>query len=225
MSRRTPIAVVLMAAVLLAFSAAAKPVRLWVVQPTVSDLRPPGGAPVETVDSPTRPEEESEAGGGLGPLPQLLAVLVTAAGGAALIAMRGWWPQAWPLGGVRARRRHRFGVLPEVPDDSRGLGVEGARAALTTGQPRNAIVACWMQLESEVAASGRPRSGAETSAEYVERIVAEMSVDPSAISDLAALYREARFSDHALVDADRADALAALSRVEADLWSGGEVPA
>lgn len=110
-----------------------------------------------------------------------------------------------------------------MSDNNLGVNVEEARAALSRGQPRNAIVACWMRLESDIAAAGSPRSGAETSAEYVERIVAEASVDPFAISDLAALYREARFSDHALIDADHADAFAALSRVEAGLRSGVRV--
>lgn len=215
----------LLFAALLALAAAAQPVRLWVVPTPGANVSPPDGAAPVTIDSPRQSEEQSESGGGLGPLPQLLAVLVTAAGAAALVAMRGWWPGDWPLGGVRSRRRRRFSSLPEMPDDKGGLNVDEARAALSTGNPRNAIVECWIRLESDIAASGWPRSGAETSAEYVERIIAEMSVDPSAIYDLAALYREARFSTHPLVDPDRANALGALSRIEADLRAGQKEPA
>ena len=224
MSRRTPVAVVLIAAVLLAAAAAAAPVRLWIVPPSDADVALPGGATPDTIDSPSQPEEPSASGEGLWPLPQMLAVALITASTAALMAMRGWWPANWQLGGARSRRRARFGSLPEMSGDNAGVEVDAARTALSSGQPRNAIVACWMRLESDIAAAGWPRSDAETSAEYVERVVAHASVEPSAISGLAALYREARFSDHALVEADRDDALAALSQVEASLRSNVRVP-
>jgi hypothetical protein len=76
-----------------------------------------------------------------------------------------------------------------------------------------------MQLEHDAAAAGLPRDAAETSAEYVERVVAASSVDPAPIRELAALYREARFSRHELSDDHRTRALAALNRVEAVLRS------
>jgi len=226
MSRRSPLAIGVLVAtvvVLLAFAASAQPVRLWVV-PTSGTGSLDGASPATVVSPQQVPEPESEQGGGAGPLMQVLAVVVVAAGAAALIAMRGWWPTDWPPGGARQRRTGRFGSLPEVADGDLGVNVEGARAALSKGQPRNAIVACWMRLEGDIAAAGWPRSGAETSAEYVERIVAEASVDPFAISDLAALYREARFSDHPLGDADRTRAFEALARVEASLRFGVGVP-
>jgi len=225
MNRRNPLAIAILVAlvVLLAFAASAEPVRLWVIPKSGTGSL--DGASPATVVSPRRePEPESEQGGGVGPLMQVLAVVVVAAGAAALVAMRGWWPNGWPLGGVRQRRTGRFGSLPEVADSDLGVNVEEARAALSKGQPRNAIVACWMRLEGDIAAAGWPRSGAETSAEYVERIIAEASVDPFAISDLAALYRAARFSDHLLGDTDRTRAFEALARVEASLRVGVRVP-
>jgi len=225
MSCRSPLAFAVFSAVvvLLAFAASAGPVRLWVV-PTSGTASLDGASPA-TVDSPRQePEPESERRGGVAPLVQLLAVVVVAAGAAALVAMRGWWPNDWPLGGARQRRIRRFGSLPEAADSDLGVNVEQARAALSKGQPRNAIVACWMRLEGDIAAAGWPRSGAETSAEYVERIIAEASVDPFGISELAALYREARFSDHPLGDTDRTRALEALARVEASLRFGVRVP-
>jgi hypothetical protein len=74
-----------------------------------------------------------------------------------------------------------------------------------------------MQLERDAGAAGLSRNAAETSAEYVERVVTASSVDPAPIRELAALYREARFSDHELSDDHRTRALAALNRVEAVL--------
>ena len=225
MSRRALLVCVGMAGVivLLAFAASAQPVRLWVVlQSSTGSLD--GASPATIVTSEQVPEASPGKDSGLGPLMQLLAVVVVAAGAAALFAMRGWWPSDWPLGGARQRRSGGFGSLPAVADSELGVNIEEARAALSKGQPRNAIVACWMRLEGDIAAAGRPRSGAETSAEYVERIVAEASVDPCAISDLAALYREARFSDHPLGDTDRTRAVEALARVEDSLRFGVGVP-
>ena len=74
-----------------------------------------------------------------------------------------------------------------------------------------------MNLERDAGEAGLPRAAAETSAEYVERVVAASSVDPAPIRELAALYREARFSRHELGDDHRSRALAALDRVEAVL--------
>ena len=113
--------------------------------------------------------------------------------------------------------------LPEVRERELTVDVDSARAALSGGTPRNAIVACWMQLERDAAAAGLPRAAAETSAEYVERVVAASSVDPAPIRELAALYREARFSRHELSDDHRTRALAALNRVEAVLKRGAVV--
>ncbi len=225
MSRRVPIAVVLLIAALLAVAASAEPVRFWVVPPSGADVSSPGGAAPITIEPSELPEGQPAGDGDLGPLPQVIAVLTIAAGLAALLAMRGWWPAAWPSVAVRRRSRQRFESLPDVPSEHPGLDMEAARVALSTGEPRNAIVACWVRLESDIAAAGWPRSSSETSAEYVQRVVTESSVDPHAIAELAALYREARFSDHALLDADRAHARALLSRIEAGLRSGERVTA
>ncbi|MGA9276194.1 DUF4129 domain-containing protein, partial [Ilumatobacter sp.] len=91
------------------------------------------------------------------------------------------------------------------------------RAALLDGAPRNAIVRCWMQLERDVAAAGLRRDPADTSLEFTERVLARYAVDSSAIEELAARYREARFSDHELVEDDRQAALMALDRLHRTL--------
>jgi hypothetical protein len=58
---------------------------------------------------------------------------------------------------------------------------------------------------------------AETSAEYTTRVLAAAGLDGEAITTLAALYREARFSTHALGETDRRRAAAALRTVHASL--------
>lgn len=127
--------------------------------------------------------------------------------------------------GVQAllRRRPRlvaepqpgFGV-PEVPEEL--LRSSGARRALLeTGEPRNAIVAAWLDLEESARATGLPRHPSETSTEYTERVLGTWSVDALAITGLAQLYREARFSHHELGEPERQRALAALDVLHRDL--------
>lgn len=218
MSRRAWVVIVAMAAVLLSAAAAAQPVQLWET-PRSSD--PPPSLTEQspaTVTTPSEPAADGpNSGDGVGALLQVLAVVAAVAGAAALVAMRGLWPDQWTRPGSRSRQTRRVGALAATPVDDAIVGVEQARVVLSTGQPRSAIVACWMQLERDFATAGWPRADAETSAEYVERILGEVSVDPGAIGDLAGLYREARFSNHALLDTDRARAHEALTRVEAGL--------
>ena len=226
MSRRAPIVVVAIVAVLLAVAAASAPVRLWVV-PNLSSSTS-SNDPAEATIGPTsetdRAEEpSSEPAQGFATLFKTIMVAVTIAAVGALIALRSFWPTDWQRARGRTRSSGRFSPLPDVAETTVGIDVRAARAALATGQPRSAIVACWIRLESDIAAIGWPRAEAETSAEYVQRVVAEASVDRLAISELAELYREARFSDHELSDADRAHAFEALSRVEAGLRSGERV--
>ena len=107
----------------------------------------------------------------------------------------------------------------EIPD----VPVELLRTAeqrvtlLRTGAPRNAIVAAWLDLETSVAATGLPRDPAETSTEFTERVIGTWEVDRLRLGDLAALYREARFSVHELGESHRERALLDLQTLHADL--------
>ncbi len=117
----------------------------------------------------------------------------------------------------------------EIPD----VPVELLRSAeqrvsmLRTGTPRNAIVAAWLDLETTVAATGLPRDPAETSTEFTERVIGTWDIDRLRLGDLAALYREARFSVHELDESHRERALRDLETLHADLArvaTVGEVP-
>ena len=107
----------------------------------------------------------------------------------------------------------------EIPD----VPVELLRSAeqrvsmLRTGTPRNAIVAAWLDLETTVAATGLPRDPAETSTEFTERVIGTWEIDRLRLGDLAALYREARFSVHELDESHRSRALRDLETLHADL--------
>lgn len=127
---------------------------------------------------------------------------------------------------LRWRRRPRLPEFEPLPDIAATVAAdaEHQRAALRSGTPRNAIVECWMRLERAVDDAGFRRRPADTSTELVERVLAESLVDQQALTDLAALYREARFSDHELGEERRDAAIAALDAVHTGLRQRTESP-
>lgn len=212
--------------VLMMLAASSGPVRLWLTPP--SDVGSPsdaGGLPAIVV--PEQPvADRLELPEFVGAMSQLLAGLLTVLAVAMMLAVVrvGHWPQPrWRR--PRDWSDRNLSSLPEVRERKLTVDVDAARAALSGGSPRNAIVACWVQLESDAATAGLPRLAAETPTEYVERVVGASSVDPVPIGELAALYREARFSRHELRDDHRKRAFAALDRVAATLRRGVQVPA
>jgi hypothetical protein len=114
----------------------------------------------------------------------------------------------------RRRRRavHDVDVLADVVA-AVAADATAQQVALRRGRPRSAIVECWLRLEAAVAAAGVERSPADTSSELTERVLAGHAVDARAIGRLAALYREARFSDHEMGEDERQAAIAALDAV------------
>ncbi|TFH20469.1 MAG: DUF4129 domain-containing protein, partial [Acidimicrobiales bacterium] len=122
----------------------------------------------------------------------------------------------WP------RRRRRpptdFDVLDDVAA-SVTADADAQLAALHRGAPRNAIVECWIRLEGAVIAAGVDRVPADTSAELTQRVLSTHQVDRAAISALAALYREARFSEHPMGEESRLAAIRALDAVHDGLRS------
>jgi hypothetical protein len=91
---------------------------------------------------------------------------------------------------------------------------------LDEGTPRNAIVASWHRFEVQARAAGLGRRHWETSAEFTLRFLDQVAADQHAVSVFAALYREARFSDHELGEPARTTAHDALSAIHAGLASG-----
>jgi hypothetical protein len=122
------------------------------------------------------------------------------------------WPR-W-----RRRATADFDVLDDVAATITA-DADAQRAALGRGAPRNAIVECWLRLEAAVTAAGVERTPADTSAELTERVLATHQVDGAAISRLAALYREARFSEHPMGEESRRLAIDALDAVHDGLRS------
>ncbi|MEJ7831399.1 MAG: DUF4129 domain-containing protein [Nocardioides sp.] len=125
---------------------------------------------------------------------------------------------------IRRRRPGRAADVDfEVLDVAEEAAAEMARdaddqrARLLEGEPRNAIVECWHRFEVQAQRAGVAREEWETSSEFTMRLLDLVAADPAAVSSLAQLYREARFSDH-LVDEDaRGRALSALDEIHAGL--------
>ena len=87
------------------------------------------------------------------------------------------------------------------------------RRLLESGTPRNAVVECWHRFETAAAAAGLERRDWETSSEYTMRVLDLVDAHQPAVSRLGDLYREARFSEHDLTEADRAAALEDLDTI------------
>ena len=107
------------------------------------------------------------------------------------------------------------GRLTEDLARSAGMGL----ARLAEGDPRNAIVRCWLILEETVVEAGLARDPTLTSEEFTAQVLARYSVDAGSIDELGRLYREARFSAHELTEAHRTRAVGALNRLRDSLDS------
>lgn len=186
----------------------------------------PAPTPTDEVDVGITPEDlrvDADGAGGEPVLMPAFTVVVqglTVGLGALLVfllvsqALRAW------------ERRRRYDRAPDVdfdvvggdqPDRVRRAiadDVEQQQHVLAQGEPRNAIVDCWHRFELQAAAAGMPRREWETSSELALRLFEQAEVDGGAVSRLLALYREARFSEHDLDEADRAAAAAALTEIQ-----------
>lgn len=125
------------------------------------------------------------------------------------------------------RVRRRLGQVADEPlpdaDDAVLDAVADAAARqqrrLNEGAPANAIIACWVDLEHAVADAGVEKRPSETSAELTVRVLGALDVDGRTLHTLGALYREARFSAHAVGEQQRESALVALATLRQSLPS------
>ena len=128
---------------------------------------------------------------------------------------------------IRVIRRRRRAAPPESARTAPGRALLTDRRAahqarmLREGSPREAIIAAWLDLERLVAAAGVPRRPSETSSELVVRVLDDRDVPAAALTDLAALFREARFSTHEPTEALRERAAGDLDAVHAALGARG----
>jgi Domain of unknown function (DUF4129) len=128
-----------------------------------------------------------------------------------LIAREVW--RRWQERAVPLEETTAFDTLPEALLETASVRMDELRS----GTPTNAIVACWMRLEEEITAAGIPADSARTSTEVTTAVLRQYAVDAEALRELAALYREARFSRHDVTEAHRSRAADALTTIHVDL--------
>ncbi len=207
---------------------------LWASSSGPVPVLSPSGRRYTSFDRPqeqpsTPPPADPQRGGGedlqrtldLSWIGELLSWAVLVAGTLAVALAARWvWRHRWraPLAPDQAP----VDVLPEarLTEELRG-DARAHLAALDQGSPRNGIVRCWLRLEESVAEAGLPRQRHETATEYAVRVLREIDLDPRPVGELAALYREARFSDHPLDEDSRERARAALALLHEELRALG----
>jgi hypothetical protein len=111
------------------------------------------------------------------------------------------------------RRRLAFsgtGQLAELLNDTLA-GLEDET------DPRRAVIAAWVRMEGGLGAAGLPRRPAEAPLEYVARVLESANVRPESVRRLADLFERAKFSQHAIDERMRAEAIEAVTVVRAEL--------
>jgi len=196
-------------------------VLLWGASSRVPLVGPPQGTPVPVPPPPPAtvadttavtqaPRTPIEGAGTNIPWEQIIIGLILMA--ALILLLRWLLARDWEPEEVD---------LHEQPDEIALLleatSAESRARALTEGDPRNAVVGCWVALEDAAERAGLERYAAETSAEFTTRVLGAWSVPVDTIEELAGLYREARFSRHPVTEGQRQAAVTALERIHASL--------
>jgi len=125
-------------------------------------------------------------------------------------------------------RRRRVSAETEAGDDVSADGEEALHDAVQRAlaemadQPdaREAVVRAWLLLGEAAAVAGTPRRPAESAREYARRLGDKHGLPRESLERLAALYREARFSDHEMLPDQRAAARSELFALQTALADG-----
>lgn len=178
------------------------------------------GAPREADDEASRlaevlpPEATDPTVGAGGFVLALLGVVIL------LVAVGlAWWL-------ARANRGIRFTRIRPVLKPAAAGTAQRVRAAIDAGlseldeadgDPRRAVIACWVRLEAAAAQAGVARAAGDTSTQLVSRVLAQLRVSADVLAAFAELYREARFATHDVDPSTRDRARAALGQIRAEL--------
>ncbi len=221
MDRRAVAAVVgtVLAVVLVVAAATSDPVDLARRAPSFGLADDPRPLPVGEPDD-AAPGDREEPPPGPVEIPRILGVVLEAVGFGLLAALLVYLGAAGWRRRPRLRWQRRVGVGLDGPDDLAAAVTADAadqRAALLRGEPRNAIVGCWLRLEAAVTDAGVAPDPTDTASELTARVLSTYPIDRDALDRLAALYREARFSSHPMDERSRAAAVDALDGVHEGL--------
>jgi tetrahydromethanopterin S-methyltransferase subunit B len=163
--------------------------------------------------SPATPEQEQAAGyePSIAWIPIAVVVGLVVAGIVAYV--------------VAERRAHR--ALRSSDDLAEQLAVvldETLDDLRAEADPRRAIIAAYARLERVLAANGVARRAAETSDEYLPRVLDDLALDSRAVERLTALFTRAKFSQHDVDTAMKEEAIGALEQVRDELRLARETP-
>lgn len=202
------------AAILLALALLAAPPILLI---TLSHrhgqaVRPPGIVPPLSV-APRTGAGSHAAGAGTGDWPVTGGLAAAAVAILAVIAVLAW--QRRPRARAAAEDRAHRPASPLAD-----ALAAGSRALRTDGDPRTAIVRCYAAMEHSLTEAGVPPAAGDTPAEILARARAAGLARTPAATTLTGLFREARYSEHPLTEADRAAAVTALDQLRAE--AGGQ---
>jgi hypothetical protein len=119
-----------------------------------------------------------------------------------------------------ARRRRRSALTLDVAAASEEIAAlldESLDDLRAEPDPRRAVIAAYARLERALAASGLPRRRSETAVEYVARITDGLQVERAPVRRLTELFTYAKFSQHEVDEAQKDEAIAALTKVRDEL--------
>jgi hypothetical protein len=223
---RTAAALVVAVAALALVAVAARSGRTATLTPITA--RSAGATPTAegTLHRPTpqpAPPPQPDEGFRMPPIVLMVLALLAVAGliGVAVWLLRRFRGRHWPWWWIR-----KPGLAPEPaldPGPASAMtgalteAVDSGLRRLDEGPARDAVIACWVLLESTAAEAGTARRPAETAAELTTRVLQQHRVTAGTLRQLADLYREARYSSHLLGDDAREQARAALARVRREL--------
>jgi hypothetical protein len=174
--------------------------------------------PAEPADDPPRPDEPGT--------PWALVVLGVLGTAAAAVMIRSLRPGPRQLPDEPEpppEQRSESDTAPPALAALRRAARTGALrlGAVGPGRARDAVVACWLELEQAAAAGGSRRHPAQTPTEFTTALLARHAADPEATARLLRLYHRARFGSAPLDDAAADEAAQCLRRIAATLAAGG----
>jgi len=124
------------------------------------------------------------------------------------------------LGAAARRRRQQGEALDEQAPLAAALDeivVDSLDDLHSERDPRLAVIRAYARMEQTFAAHGIPRERADTPLEYLARVLASISVSASSARGLTELYERAKFSQHAIDETMKDDAIVALAGLRAVL--------
>jgi hypothetical protein len=161
----------------------------------------------------------------------LLALIVGWLFAAVVVAVAGfviwYFVKSWLQSSSARRSSIRAGELPTLTRREAVLAAVDAgivELARADGDPRAAIIACWVRLEEVAEAAGTARSPGDTSSDLVARLLGDHQVSQSVLTSLATLYRTARYSTAPIESSMRDEALSAFEHLRVELMQSRSGP-